>query len=50
MALITPAETCEFVVLICGIFCLHGNIRPGYKTSLVFFGALKLFFNFYKFF
>ena len=39
-ALIPPAETWRFVV-----FFLHGNLRPGYKTSLVFFSAL----NFYLF-
>ena len=34
----------------CRLFCLHGNIRPGNKTSLVFFSALKLFSNFFYFY
>ena len=30
-------------------FCLHDNIRPRTRTSLVFFGALKLFFLYFFF-
>ena len=36
------------VLYIADSFCLHGNIRPWqYTTS--FFGALKLFFDFFVF-
>ena len=31
------------VLYIAYCFCLHGDIRPGNKTSLVFLGALILF-------
>ena len=33
------------VVYTADLFCLHGNIRPGNKTSSGFFGALELFFD-----
>ena len=33
------------VLHISDLFCLHGNIRPG--TNSLFFGALKLFFDFF---
>ena len=32
------------------LFCLHGNIRPGNITISLFFGALKLFFDFLYFY
>ena len=31
------------------LFCLHGNIRPGNIAISLFFGALKLFFDFFVF-
>ena len=34
------------VLNIADLFCLHGNIRPGNTTISLFFGALKLFFDF----
>ena len=34
---------------IADLFCLHGNIRPGNITISLFFGALKLFFDFLYF-
>ena len=34
---------------IADLFCLHGNIRPGNITISLFFGALKLFFDFFVF-
>ena len=37
------------VLNIADLFCLHGNIRPGNKTISLFFGALKLFFDFFVF-
>ena len=35
------------VLNIADLFCLHGNIRPGNTTISFFFGALKLFFDFF---
>ena len=37
---------CE-VLYIADLFCLHGNIRPGNITILLFSGVLKLFFDFF---
>ena len=37
------------VLHIADLFCLHGNIRPGNITISLFFGALKLFFDFFVF-
>ena len=37
------------VLYIADLFCLHGNIRPGNITISLFFGALKLFFDFFVF-
>ena len=37
------------VLNIADLFCLHGNIRPGNTTISLFFGALKLFFDFFVF-
>ena len=37
------------VLNIADLFSLHGNIRPGNTTSSLFFGALKLFFDFFVF-
>ena len=37
------------VLNIADFFCLHGNIRPGNTTISLFFGALKLFFDFFVF-
>ena len=34
------------VLNIADLFCLHGNIRPGNTTILLFFGALHFFFTF----
>ena len=34
------------VLYIADLFCLHGNIRPGNITILLFLCALKLFFDF----
>ena len=34
---------------IADLFCLHGNIRPGNTTISLFFGALKLLFDFFVF-
>ena len=34
------------VLYIADLFCLHGNIRPGNITISLFFGTLKLFFDF----
>ena len=34
------------VLYIADMSCLHGNIRPGNLTISLFFGALKLFFDF----
>ena len=34
---------------IADLFCLHGNIRPGNLTISLFFGAFKLFFDFFVF-
>ena len=39
---------CE-VLYIADLVCLHGNIRPGNITISLFFGALKLFFDFFVF-
>ena len=39
-------KRCE-VLYIADLFCLHGNIRPGNITILLFFGVLKLFFDFF---
>ena len=39
-----------FIMLyIADLFCLHGSIRPGNITISLFFGALKLFFDFLVF-
>ena len=38
------------VLYIADLFCLHGNIRPGNITISLFFGASKLFFDFFVFF
>ena len=35
------------VLYIADLFCLHGNIRSGNMTISLFFGALKLFFDFF---
>ena len=40
---------CCKVLYIADLFCLHGNIRPGNITISPFFGALKLFFDFFVF-
>ena len=37
------------VLYIADLFCLHGNIGPGNLTISLFFGALKLFFDFFVF-
>ena len=37
------------VLYIADLFCLHGNIRPGNINISLFFGALKLFFDFFVF-
>ena len=39
---------CE-VLYIADLFCLHGYIRPGNIAISLFFGALKLFFDFFVF-
>ena len=38
---------CE-VLYIADLFCLHVNIRPVNITISLFFGALKLFFDFFS--
>ena len=48
-ALILPSDTWEYVMESADLFCLHGNIRPGNTTISLFFGALKLFFDFFVF-
>ena len=51
-ALILPSDTWEYVMLCAeyaDLFCLHGNIRPGNTTISLFFGTLKLFFDFFVF-
>ena len=48
-ALILPSDTWEYVLNIADLFYLHGNIRPGNTTISLFFGALKLFFDFFVF-
>ena len=40
---------CCKVLNIADLFCLHCNIRPGNTTISLFFGALKLFFDFFIF-
>ena len=37
------------VLNIADLFCLHGNIRPGNTTISLFFGALKIIFDFFVF-
>ena len=37
------------VLYIADLSCLHGSIRPGNITISPFFGALKLFFDFFVF-
>ena len=37
---------CE-VLYIADLFCLHVNIRPENITISLFFGALKMFFDFF---
>ena len=37
------------VLYLADFFCLHGNTRPGNITISNFFGALKLFFDFFVF-
>ena len=40
---------CGVKCCIADLFCLLGNIRPGSRTISLFFGALKLFFDFFVF-